>query len=83
MAKRKPTDDQKGKPANDRHKTRKMVAIREPFIDLVQQLADSKVVDFSDEVNRAVLEMLQREGLWPRRRDDCSSPKGDTPPPEK
>lgn len=52
--------------AKDRHKQRKTTAIRRPFLPLLQKLAESHATDITDEVNRAVREMLERAGLWPK-----------------
>lgn len=58
----KPTDQRKG----DRHRPRKMVAIRGLFHDpaavLMRRLG---IVDLTELVNMALREKLEREQLWP------------------
>lgn len=57
-------------PSNgDRHKPRKMVGIRKQFIEPLEQLAEDNGTKVTDEVNRAVRELLEREGRYkPKRR---------------
>jgi hypothetical protein len=55
----------KNKDAADRHKPRKMVGIREQFIAPGDILAHRLGMGFSEMVNQAVREKLERDGLWP------------------
>lgn len=61
----------------DRHKPSRMVRVREALAEVLDRLAEQNASDITEEVNRAVREMLQREGWWPRR--DCH--QKDQPPP--
>ncbi len=45
-----------------------MTRIRGAFRRSLQELAEKRGTKLSVEVNRAVREMLEREGLWPRPR---------------
>ncbi len=50
----------------DRHKKRKMVGIRKPFIEPTQKLVERLgLTGFSELVNLALREKLERESLWP------------------
>ena len=42
-----------------------MVRIKETLAQLVDVVAERRATDVTDEVNRAVRELLEREGLWP------------------
>lgn len=45
------------------------VRIREPLAAQLLLLTDRNATDFTEEINRAVREMLVREHLWPPRPD--------------
>ncbi len=62
MAKNKPTDST-SKP--DRHKVNRMARVRERLAVQLDLVAAERDTDFTEEVNRAVREMLEREGKWP------------------
>lgn len=49
----------------DRHKPARMTRIRLSLALQVDALSQRNASDFAEEVNRAVRELLQREGLWP------------------
>jgi hypothetical protein len=55
----------KKRPTGDRHKKRKMTAIREPLATIIEDMAKRYATDPTELVNRAVREMLEREKLWP------------------
>jgi hypothetical protein len=52
-------------PAQDRHKPSRMARVRDSLAKKLDDLADRNATDFTEELNRAVRELLQREGLWP------------------
>jgi hypothetical protein len=49
----------------DRHKPSRQVRLKKVLADRLEVLADRNATSVPDEVNRAVRELLQREGLWP------------------
>lgn len=51
--------------AADRHKPTRMVRIPEVLAEQLDSLAKRKVTNVTQEVIRAVREMLERESLWP------------------
>lgn len=53
------------KSRRDKHKPSRQVRIRLAFISVLEQLADRNASSVPEEVNRAVRELLAREGLWP------------------
>lgn len=57
MAKTKTTHEDEG--------ADQMTRIRGPFARQLKVLAKRRLTGISDEANRAVLELLEREGLWP------------------
>lgn len=69
MAKKKPQAAEPAAP-KDRHKPSRMVRVREALADQLDELVGRNASDFTEEVNRAVRELLQREGLWPVRKDE-------------
>lgn len=53
-------------PAADRHKPRKMIAIRKQFHDQAEVLrVRLGLDDLTELANLAVRELLERNGLWP------------------
>lgn len=60
------------KKKTDRHKPAKMIRVRGPLAVQVEILANRNSTDATEEVNRAVREMLEREGLWPPSRKEPS-----------
>jgi hypothetical protein len=54
----------KGTPA-DRHKPTRMARVRDSLAKQLDKLADRNATDFTEELNRAVRELLEKEGLWP------------------
>jgi hypothetical protein len=68
MGKKKPNG--KDAPA-DRHKQRKLYAVREQFLSPLEQLAIRLGFNSTTElVNQIIRERLEREGLWPAKSDD-------------
>jgi len=59
MSKKKPAS------STDRHKPARMVRVRQQLADQLEILADRRATDITEEVNRAVRELLERENLWP------------------
>lgn len=57
--------DRKG----DRHKPRRLAGVRDILARQLEILCDRNATDFTEEVNRAVRELLHREGLWPPSKD--------------
>lgn len=57
----------KGDPAPkpDPHKPARMVRVKAVLAEQLDIVASRNATDFSDEVNRAVRELLERAGLWP------------------
>lgn len=51
----------------DTHKPSRLVRVKAVLIDPLETLAEHKATSVPDEVNRAVRELLEREGLWPPR----------------
>lgn len=51
--------------SKDRHKPSRLARVKEKLALQLEKLAERRVTNFSDEVNRAVRELLEREGLWP------------------
>jgi hypothetical protein len=49
----------------DRHKPSRMVRLKERLAQQLDLLAGRNETSISHEVNQAVREKLQREGLWP------------------
>lgn len=49
----------------DRHKASRMTRIKESLAVELEKLADQNATSITVEVNRAVRELLIREGLWP------------------
>lgn len=49
----------------DRHKPSRMVRIKGALAVQLDKLVQQNATDMTEEVNRAVREMLAREGLWP------------------
>jgi len=61
---RKPKAATEAKP--DRHKPRKMVAIRKQFYDQAEQLAERLgCSDLTELANIAIRELLEKHALWP------------------
>jgi hypothetical protein len=59
--------NKRAKNSKDRHKPGvKSVRIRPGLAESLQQVCDLNETDFTEEVNRAVLEYLQRMGVRPR-----------------
>jgi hypothetical protein len=54
-----------GEGRTDRHKPSRMVRIKEGLARQLDRIVGRDLTDFTAEVNRAVREMLAREGLWP------------------
>lgn len=54
---------------SDRHKPRRMAGVREILAAQVDLLVARNATDFTEEVNRAVRELLVRESLWPPTSD--------------
>jgi hypothetical protein len=54
----------------DRHKKNKMARIRIPLAKELEALAQERSTDFTEEANRAVRELLEREGRWPSKKPD-------------
>lgn len=59
-----PSDESKDPPAAQRR-----VVIRPRLHRELENLANDRETDITEEVNRAVREMLEREGRWPPRSD--------------
>lgn len=53
------------KKSNDRHKPSRMTRVREVLAVQLDKLSKRNATGFTEEVNRAVRELLTREGLWP------------------
>jgi hypothetical protein len=70
MAKKKPKD---GEPSR-RHR---MGRVREPLALQLVALSERRATDFTEELNRAVRELLEREGLWPLKSEGAEP--GPTP----
>lgn len=52
--------------SSDRHKEGSRIGrIRPRYARQLQALADRRGTDFTEELNRAVRELLEREKLWP------------------
>ena len=51
--------------ATDRHKPSRLVRVREKLAVQHELLAERRATDVTEEVNRAVRELLEREELWP------------------
>ncbi len=49
----------------DRRKPARMVRVRSRYAEQIDRLVSRNGTDFTEEVNRAVRELLTREGLWP------------------
>jgi len=54
------------------------LVVKAPLFLVLKKLAEDRVTDPTDEMNRAVREMLEREGLWPPKRagSESESAKG-------
>lgn len=61
---RKPSPQKKDRSV-DRHKPGRMARIRQGFAELATEAADEMLIEFTEWVNAAVREKLQREGRWP------------------
>jgi hypothetical protein len=55
----------KGGTSGDRHKPGRMVRIKQALAAQLERLAASNATNLTQEVNRAVRELLAREGYWP------------------
>lgn len=55
----------KKRPNADRHKPARLTRVKETLAKKLDLLAERRATDFTAEVNRAVRELLEREGLWP------------------
>ncbi len=53
------------KTSTDRHKPSRMVRVRESLAAQLDLVAEENATDLTEEVNRAIREMLVREGKWP------------------
>lgn len=53
---------------NDRHKPSKQSRVRKSLVAPLEELAERNATSFPEEVNRAVREYLERNGLWPYHR---------------
>jgi hypothetical protein len=69
MPKRKAEADGSKTSKSDRHKEATMARVRKPLADVLQQLADTNATKFTEEVNNAVREYLERRNLWPPKRE--------------
>lgn len=49
---------------SDRHRSKRIVRIRPPFLEHLETLVKRRGTTHCEEVNRAVRELLEREGLW-------------------
>lgn len=63
---RKPQPQKKDRTI-DRHKPGRMARIRQGFAELATEAADEILIEFTEWVNMAVREKLEREGRWPRK----------------
>lgn len=54
--------------STDRHKPRRMVGIRHQFAASLDALCERNGTDATEEVNRAIRELLIREELYPLKR---------------
>lgn len=59
----------KKKAASDRHKPSRMVRIRKSLAEQIDAIVEKNASDFTEEVNRAVREYLERAGQWPPKSD--------------
>ncbi len=58
--------DRKPSKSRDRRVTpKRMIRVHETLCSLLQKVADRRLTDLTAEVERAVRELLEREGLWP------------------
>ncbi len=53
------------KKSTDRHKPSRMVRLKESLARRLDSLVERNATSLAQEVNRAVRELLEREGLWP------------------
>ncbi len=53
----------------DRHKPSRAVRVRSVYLRSLDALAERNGTTGPEEVNRALRELLEREGLWPKRKD--------------
>ena len=53
-------------PKKDRHKPSKQYRVKKQLARLLDRLAERRASSGPEEVNRAVRELLEREGLWPQ-----------------
>lgn len=67
MPEREPPD----KPAYQRR-----VLIRPRLYAAIEELAADRETDVAEEANRAVRELLEREGRWPPKSDDGATQEG-------
>lgn len=65
MAKKKSKPSGEEERSKDRHKPHRMGRVRGRLSRQLELLCERNQTDFTEEVNRAVREMLEREGLWP------------------
>lgn len=56
-------------PSDDRHKPSRMIRLKERLAVQLEIVAERNATSLTEEVNRAVREMLQREGLWPPKQE--------------
>lgn len=67
---RKQTSSREEKPAKpDRHKPRRMAAVRKHFHGPAEKLAARLGCDMTELVNLAVRELLEKHGLWPPQKE--------------
>ena len=61
-----PMSKKKASPeSTDRHKPSRMVRLKERLAVQLELVAAENATSLTEEVNRAVRELLQRAGLWP------------------
>lgn len=53
------------KKANDRHKPSRLIRLKESLAKRLEELADRNATSLTQEANRAVRELLEKNGLWP------------------
>jgi hypothetical protein len=51
--------------SGDRHKPGRMVRVKETLAEQADLLCEQNATNLTQEVNRALRELLVREGLWP------------------
>ncbi len=67
----------KKKTPGDRHRPSRMVRVKEALAAQVDLLVERRATDLTEEVNRAVREMLEREGLWPVKKRPSPAEEAD------